>query len=151
MSEEFKAVETQEEFDNMVKDRIERAKNAVRSEFADYEELRKKAAGFDEKQAEFKKKTAEKDASIADLKKQLARYETDSAKRELAEKYKLPAGAAKFLTGDKKEDWEEAARELSQLARAGISSYPRKDTKEQVESAPPSMGARMAANLHRND
>lgn len=148
---EFKPIETQEAFDEAIKERIERAKNSVRSEFSDYESLKVKAAEYDAKKGEFAKLAAEKDASIADLQKKLAAHETDSEKRKLAEKYSLPAGATKFLTGKDAAEWEASAKELAELAKPHTQGYPNRNSAEHADNGHKTMAARMAENLHAND
>ncbi len=150
MSEDFKPIETQEDFDAAIKDRIERAKTSVRSEFADYEDLKAKSSEFEAKQAELTASLAEKESSIAELQAKLTAYETDSGKREAARKYNLPDGMEKFLSGTDKTEWEAAAKELSKLtssARPNLS----KNYAEPVDDEPQSMGARLARRLHSND
>lgn len=67
-NDEFKPITTQEQFDNAIKKRIERAKQAAIPD--DYEALKAKAAKFDEIE----------EANKSDLEKATARYEAAEAK-----------------------------------------------------------------------
>jgi peptidoglycan hydrolase CwlO-like protein len=42
MSEEFKAITTQDELDNVIKDRLARQKETIESQYQDYEEIKKR-------------------------------------------------------------------------------------------------------------
>lgn len=46
---EFTPIETQEAFDEAIKDRLERARNSVRKEYENYETYKTKADEFDTK------------------------------------------------------------------------------------------------------
>jgi hypothetical protein len=105
---EFKAPNSQEEFDRMVADRLTRE----RAKFADYDDLKAKATKFDEvEQASKSELEREREARTA------AEKERDSVKVEAlrvtvaAEKGLTPA-QAKRLVGATREDLEKDADEL---------------------------------------
>jgi hypothetical protein len=105
---EFKAPSSQEEFDRMVADRL----NRERAKFADYNDLRAKAAKFDEaEQANKTELEREREARAA------AERERDSVRSEAlrvtvaAEKGLTPT-QAKRLVGTTREELEKDADEL---------------------------------------
>lgn len=135
-TKEFTPIETQEAFDTAIKDRIDRAKNSVRDEFKDYEDLKKKASDYDIKISEFEKKltdlnrsTIEKDQTISDLQEKVARYEADSVKTRLAAEYGLAQETIEFMTGKDEKEWRAKAEKLSSFTRV---PYPHKSTIENV-------------------
>ena len=44
---EFKVIETQEEFDALIKDRIERERKSISEKYSDYEEIKKRNAEYE--------------------------------------------------------------------------------------------------------
>lgn len=125
---EFKIIETQEQLDAILKDRIERAKKtteeSVRKEFADYEsvkaeneDLKKKleeastsVKGFDEKKKEYEDK-------IAELQSENKKINIANIKIKVAQEAGLPIEIADRLTGEDKDaikaDAEKMAKYMS--------------------------------------
>ena len=52
----FEPINTQEEFDTAIADRINRAKEAVRKEYADYEQLKERVTDYEKSIGEAKDK-----------------------------------------------------------------------------------------------
>lgn len=133
----FTPIETQEAFDEAIKDRIDRAKNSVREEFKDYEDYKTKASEFDTKVQEYEDKintlnssAQAKDKEISELKGKVAKYESDSVKTRVAKECGLAPEMIEFLHGDNEKEWRTSAEKLANLTRR---PYPRKDTREIVE------------------
>lgn len=125
---EFKKIESQDEFNAIVKDRVERAEKTaeerVRKEFADYESikaenenLKKKleeastsVKGFDEKKKEFEDR-------IASLENENKGFKLTNLKIKVAQEAGLPFELADRLTGEDedaiKADAEEMAKYMS--------------------------------------
>ena len=127
----FTPIETQEEFNAAIKDRIDRVKNSVRDEFKDYEDFKAKAADYDKKTAEyetkisgFQKSISDKDTEIKSLKEKVAKYETDSVKTALVNEYHLDPDLKDFLIGDTEKDWRASAEKLASMTRR---KYPEKN------------------------
>lgn len=117
---EFKIIETQEELDALIKDRIERERKSLSEKYSDYEELKKKNTEYDAQvsklseankaleasQIEFKK-------SIDDLNSKIKSYETDSAKTRIALEMGLPYEIATRLSGTNEEEIRKDAEGLA--------------------------------------
>ena len=79
MSEEFTPIESQEAFDAAIKERIERAKESVRKDYADYDAVKKELE-------ELKGKGAGDGDRIKGLEEKVAAFEKERAEREEADK-----------------------------------------------------------------
>lgn len=108
---EFKPIETQEQFDEMVKERIERAKRNAIPE--DYEELKAKAAKYDENEAKNKTELQKAQEAAAAAQKELegmrARQERAELARKVAEEKGVPVD---LITGATQEEMERSADAL---------------------------------------
>lgn len=93
MSEEFKPIETQEQLNAVIGDRIKRAQDSVRREYADYADLKRASETWADAEADYKDKLQKANDTIR-------RYETDSLKRKIAEEVGLPVALASRITGD---------------------------------------------------
>lgn len=118
MSEEFKAIETQEAFDAAIKARLERNTRSVT------EEITKKYDGWispDEAKksadqiAALNKEIETGKAAIAELTAKNAAYETSSVKMKIANEVGLPGEIADRITGETEEDMRKDAEKLAQL------------------------------------
>lgn len=129
---EFKKIETQEAFDEAIKDRLERE----RAKFADYEELKKKATEADgyKKQLETAtakigdlekaaKESADKLANhakeVSELTERATKAERSLLRRRIAEENHIPASLADRLNGDTEEDIRKDAKNFSQFVHTG--------------------------------
>lgn len=107
---EFKAIETQEQLDAIIKDRVARAKESVRDEFKDYADLKKTVEGFQAQKQSYEDKIAEltkaneEHTSIVDgLNKRVATAETQLLKTTIALENGIPYQMAGRLNGDDEE------------------------------------------------
>ena len=116
---EFKAIETQEALDAIIKDRIERAKKSAADETA------KKFEGWlspdDVKKhtdqiAALTEKLKERDTQIADLTARNSAYEIASVKARIAHETGLPYELADRLSGTTEEEIRKDADALSKFA-----------------------------------
>ena len=125
---DFKAINTQEEFDNAIKDRLNRAENKIREEYkswispddqekalkaykADIENLKaahskelEKYAGYDQKFAEYESK--------------IHGYEVSALKAKIAQEKKLPPESVEFLQGEDEESITQSADRLASLTHS---------------------------------
>lgn len=120
---QFEAITTQEALDAILKERLERAKSAVRKKYEGFEDYKKKAEEFDSKMSEYQTKIEGLEASNADLKNKLTKYESDSVKTRLVDEYSLPKGMEEFLTGENEKAWRKQAEKLAAVTKR---SYPKK-------------------------
>lgn len=127
MANEFKAIETQEDFDAAIKARLDRNTKTVT------DEVRKSYEGYISPD-EAKKLTdqvntltaqlTEKDTSIADLTAKNKAYETASVKARIAHEKGLPFELADRLSGETEEDIAADAESLAQFVSAGRNPAP---------------------------
>lgn len=114
---EFTAITTQEQFDQAVGDRVRREK----AKFADYEDLKAKAAQFDV--AATAQQTAEEanNARLAKVEKDLNDQRVDNLRLRAASKAGLPDGYHEFLTGTTEEILADQAERLLGLGKGALS------------------------------
>lgn len=127
---DFKIIETQEQLDAIIVDRIRRAKESEAKKFEgwkspeDIEELTKELTGkvkaLEDAAAETQKQIEEKDQKIAEGNK----YRTDLEKTRIALKAGLDIKYADRLRGENTEDWEADAKELAKDFAAAAKAVP---------------------------
>lgn len=122
MANEFKAIETQEDFDAAIKARLDRNTKTVTDEvkksyegYVSPDEVKKLTEQVDT----LTKQLTEKDTSIADLTAKNKAYETASVKARIAHEKGLPFELAERLSGETEEDIAADAEKLAQFVSAG--------------------------------
>lgn len=125
---EFKTIETQEELDNIIKDRLARNTRTVTDEvtkkFGGYispDEFGSKTADLTKQIDELNAKAAEKDKSIADLTAKNAAYEINSVKTRIAAELGIPVSLAGRLSG---KDEKEIRADAESLAKFIVPKSP---------------------------
>lgn len=121
---EFTPITTQEQFDNAIKDRLERAK-AKYEGFTSPADLDKIRADYDKQIADLNaaaeasaKKYAGYDKELADRDAKIKGFETASIKTRVAFEMGLPYGAADFLKGEDEASIKKSAEALKKLQGA---------------------------------
>lgn len=112
---EFTPIATQEEFDALIKDRIERAKESTRKEFADYEALKTTVTAKENEIAKLKEKAAADKAQLDDLAAKLSASETASAKTRVCAEMGLPLEMCARINGNTEEEIKADAESLAKL------------------------------------
>lgn len=110
---EFKPINTQEEFDAAIKDRLERE----RGKYADYESLKTQVGTL----------TTERDTAVqqlSDANAKIKTYETNSVKMRIAQEKGLPAEMALRLAGETEEDIAKDADSMVQIFKATKGAAP---------------------------
>lgn len=119
---EFKTIETQEELDSIIKDRLDRNTKKITAE------VTKQFEGYispDEQKKltkQIEKLTAqltEKDTAIADLTAKNTAYETASVKAKIAREYGIPAELADRISGTNEDEYKADAENLAKFVAAG--------------------------------
>lgn len=120
---EFKAIETQEEFDRMIQKRLAQKEAEVSKKFDGYlspDDVQKLRADYDGKLAQAQTdleamtaKVAAHDQEVADLTARAVKAETSLLKGEVANKHGIPLELAGRLIGDTKEDLEKDAESFA--------------------------------------
>lgn len=153
---EFKVIETQEQLDAILKDRIERAKKTaeenVRKEFADYESIKEDNKSLAEKLEQMNASTKETEDRLKELEKANAEYKLSAMKVKIAQDAGLPIELADRLSGEDEEaikaDAEEMAKYMSkpQVAPLGAAE-PRTEDKDPFTAGL----SRMAKDINISD
>lgn len=119
---EFKPIETQEQLDALISDRIARAKESAAKEYADYEDIKKTNAEYEKQIAQLSEEVkgqAEKDEAaaktIADLTAKVDSYEKASVKTRIAHETGLPYEIADKLSGATEEEIRADAEKMAKL------------------------------------
>lgn len=130
-----KPITTQEELDQLITDRLSREREAAKKRYADYDELKTKAADYEKRIAELTgaaeaaaKKYRDYDKTLADLQTKVHGYETDSVKTRIAHETGLPWGMASRLAGESEEDIRKDAEALKQMIGSQTPTAPSKST-----------------------
>lgn len=105
---EFTPINTQEEFNQRISQRLEEARNAERQKFSDYETMKK---DLETAKADAQKK----DETITDLQKQLKGSRAELAKTRIALEKGLPVEMSGRLNGETEEEIRKDAESLSAL------------------------------------
>lgn len=119
---EFTPIETQEQFDAIVKDRLARAEKAAAEKYSDYDAVKKQNADLATQIAQLNeqlKKQAEtidgNKAVVDDLTAKVHGYETASVKTKIALELGLPYQMADRLTGTDEESIRKDAESMVAL------------------------------------
>lgn len=123
---EFKAIETQEQLDAIIGDRLKRQEEKIRKEYADYEDLKTAVNGFDAVKEEYEARIKEKeeiisghDALVADKDAKIKRLETDSLKVRIADSMGIPINMADRIKGETEDDIKADAEQLAPMLKGG--------------------------------
>lgn len=118
----FTPIETQEKFDEMVKERLARE----RAKFSDYDELKAKAAKFDEAEEARKSDLEKANERINELEAAAkSREEADrlaAARAKVSEETGVPAD---LISGADEESMKESARAIAAFAKATVPPAPK--------------------------
>ena len=114
----FEPINTQEELDALIKERIKRAETKAREEFADYDELKNKVAEYEQASGAGSEELAATQARIAELEEAAKQREESDAKSKLrAEVAKTTGIPAELIVGDDEESMTEYAQKVSAFAK----------------------------------
>ena len=119
---EFKTIETQEQLDAIIGERISRAEKKAAEKYADYDDLKKQVDELNTQISGLTEQIKAKDEAIAGndetvnaLKAKVQDYETRSVKMRIAHEVGLPYQLADTLTGDNEDAIREDAKNLAQF------------------------------------
>lgn len=135
---EFKAIETQEAFDEAIKERLSRAERSAEEKYKGFlspEEVEKKYSGYlspEQVEKQYKGFLSPEEAEKKDA--AIKRYETDSAKTRIALENGLPYEMASRLSGETEEDIKKDAESFAKLMKLQKGAPPMKSSEAPVES-----------------
>lgn len=107
---EFKPIETQEDFDNMVKDRIARAQKSVEEKYKDYESLKQKTTDYEKQLADFKAEKSTLEKEKATLQGDVDKANLTNLKYRVAIAEGIPISLADRLQGETEEEIKKDAK-----------------------------------------
>ena len=122
---EFTPIETQEQFDAAIKDRLNREKSKFAEQLAGFDETKsqleaasKQIADLTEALNAANEKVSGFDAQIKEKDSKLAEYATRAAKTQIAHEMGLSFDAIDFLKGETEEEIRSSAESLKNLVGA---------------------------------
>ena len=134
---EFKAIETQEQLNAIIKARLDREKE----KYADYDQLAEKIKKLETENTNLKQTITDKETSesttaskSADLEKDVTTWKQKSLKQQIAMKNGLPFDLADRLQGDSEESLNEDAERLASLVNAKNYTQPLADKEPNIET-----------------
>lgn len=116
---DFKAIETQEQLDTIISERLKRERETIKKEYEGFlspDDAAKKYAGYlspDDEKAKYKGYLSPEEAAKKDEK--IKGYETDSVKTRVAHELGLSYDAVGFLKGDDEDSIRKSAATLKAL------------------------------------
>ena len=132
---EFTPIETQEQFDAMVRDRIARAERSAAEKYGDYEDVKKQNADLTSQIAllteQIKTQTETINGNktvVDDLTAKVQAYETASVKTKIALELGLPYQMADRLAGTDEESIRKDAEEMRSLFGSNRPTAPLRST-----------------------
>lgn len=128
---EFKVIESQEELDSIIKDRLDRNTKKITAEvtkqfegFISPDDVAKSRKSLEEKIEELTKEITAKDTSIADLTAKNNEYATAAVKAKIAREYGIPAELADRISGTNEDEYKADAEALAKFVAAGKPTAP---------------------------
>ncbi|MGF2169135.1 capsid assembly scaffolding protein Gp46 family protein [Enterococcus casseliflavus] len=147
----FKAIETQEELDRIIQERLNREKG----KFADYDEIKTRNAEL-ETEVDALKSTIEEtitaaknhEQTIADLNKQIAEKETVNLRTRIALQNGLPIDLADRLIGSDEESIKADAERLAGFVSKKQTPPPLKNTEKNLDEGKDGAYKNLIENLN---
>ena len=119
---DFTVIETQEQLDRIIGERIRRAEEKAAEKYSDYAELKTKNNDYANQISQLTEQIAKQtetinghDAIVADLKAKVHQYETASVKTKVALELGLPYQMASRLTGEDEKEIRADAEAMAKL------------------------------------
>ena len=135
----FKPIETQEEFDEIIRERLRRQKESFDKDLAELEQLRTRNSELETENGtlktaaeESKNATSQYDQTIADLNAKVTSYETANLRTRIAIQNGLPLDLADRLVGDDEDSLKADAERLSGFVKSKPPVPPLRDPEPQL-------------------
>lgn len=136
---EFKAITTQEEFDKAIQERLNRQKESIEKQYADYAEIKARNTELETEIGALKTtlsetngKTESYDKDIAELNAKIAGYETANMRTKIALQHGIPYDLAGRLVGEDEESITADAKKLAELVGRNDPVPPLKDVEPPI-------------------
>lgn len=131
---EFKIIETQEELDKIIQDRLTRQKESLEKQFSDYDQLKTRITELETENGALKTAAEETkgtleghEKEVAELNAKIAGYETASLRTKIALQNGLPFDLAERLVGTDEESLKADAERLAGFIKPTTPTPPLKD------------------------
>lgn len=131
----FKAIETQEELDRIIQDRLSRE----REKYSDYEELKKANLEYEKQIGSLQatiddtnQKLKTYDEEVVELNAQITGYETNSLKTKIALQHGLPIDLVDRISGTDEESIKADVQKFAELIKPKQPTPPLKDTEPSI-------------------
>lgn len=128
----FEPITSQDQLDKLITSRLAREK----AKYADYEQLKSKAAQFDKLEEANKTELEKTQEQLTSEKKARTMAEVALLRYQIAAEQGLDAKAAGFLQGSTREELEASATELAQLVGTGSRAHIQPDPTQGQEKKP---------------
>lgn len=122
---EFTPIESQEALDAIITKRLEQKERSVRSEYADYDDLKKQSQTWESQKSAFEKQIADNKTAYDDLNAKysaatgkVAELEAGALRTKVAIDAGLPMNLCSYLKGSTEEEIKASAAELAKFAKA---------------------------------
>lgn len=124
----FEPIESQEQLDAVLKIRLEREREKVKAEYADYDELAKKAKAYDESQETQKSEAQKAQERIAQLEGDLRKRDEADKQREMRARVAKERGIPEALIqGADEESMKAFADQIAEFAKVQTPAAPKED------------------------
>lgn len=140
----FKVIETQEELDNIIKERLERAK-AQYEGYMSAEDVQKLKDTYEATTKAENEKYSALEKEKEDLMAKVKDYEVGTLKTKVALANNLPLGTTDYLKGETEEELTESAKALSSMFTPKADSKPKEEGKPLAPQGTNTQGATMSA------
>lgn len=128
----FEPIQTQEEFDAILKKRLEREREkvtaGVSAKYANYDELAEKAKAYDEAQEAQKSEVQKAQEKIAQLEGDIKKRDEADKQRELRKKVAKETGIPEeLIQGSDEESMKAYAAQVAEFAKVQTPAAPKED------------------------
>lgn len=137
---EFKTITTQEEFDTAIQDRLNRQKESIEKQYADYAEIKARNTTLETEVGTLKstlsetnKKTENYDKDLSALNAKVAGYETATMRTKIALQHGIPYDLAGRLVGEDEASITADAKKLAELVGHKEPIPPLKNVEPNIE------------------
>lgn len=151
----FKAIETQEELDQIIQGRLDRQKESLVKQYSDYDQLKEQNTTLTKENTSLqstisgnKEKYAGYDKNIDDLNSKIKGFETANLRTKVALDNGIPYDLADRLVGDNEDDLKKDAERLAGFVKQGNPVPPLKDPEPNPSSDENNAYKNMINNLN---
>lgn len=131
---EFTPINSQEELDKIISERIKRERESLSKKYADYDDIKrsndergKQLENLTKEMKDLSDKNSQSETTINELNSKIKGYDTDSVKTRIALELGLPYGMHSRLTGDDETSIRKDAEALKAMIGSNKPNAPRKD------------------------